>query len=248
MSSTEAFVRLVNLTKRYKHGVVVDAISLDITRGEFMVLLGGSGSGKTTLLRLIAGLEIAEKGQVWIDGDLVADDGNTLVAPHRRKIGFVFQDLALWPHLTIAESIAFVLSASDIPKQTRNDRIREVLQLARIARFGDRYPHQLSGGEQQRAAIARAIAANPRLLLMDEPMSSLDTDLKQELRDELANLQAQLGLTTIYVTHDRTEIVSVAHRVALMRHGKLEAVGRVEPSTQSDPGRLSTKQTSPTHL
>jgi ABC-type Fe3+/spermidine/putrescine transport system ATPase subunit len=242
MSSTEPFVRLVNLTKRYKHGVVVDAVSLDIARGEFMVLLGGSGSGKTTLLRLIAGLEIPEKGQVWIDGELVADDGNTLVASYKRKIGFVFQDLALWPHLTIAESIAFVLNASDIPKQTRKDRILEVLQMARIERFGDRYPHQLSGGEQQRAAIARAIAAEPRLLLMDEPMSSLDTDLKQELRDELANLQSQLGLTTVYVTHDRTEIVSVAHRVASMRHGKLEAVGQVEPSTQSDAARRTTKQ------
>ena len=226
MSSTEPFLRLVNLTKRYEHGAIVNEVSLDIARSEFMVLLGGSGSGKTTLLRLIAGLEIAEKGQVWIDGELVADDGNTLVAPHERKIGFVFQDLALWPHLTIAESIAFVLNASDIPKQTRKDRIREVLQMARIERFADRYPHQLSGGEQQRAAIARAIAAEPRLLLMDEPMSSLDTDLKQELRDELANLQSQLGLTTIYVTHDRTEIVSVAHRVALMRHGKLEELGR----------------------
>jgi ABC-type Fe3+/spermidine/putrescine transport system ATPase subunit len=248
MSSSEPFVRLVNLTKRYQHGVVVDAVSLDITRGEFMVLLGGSGSGKTTLLRLIAGLEIPEKGQVWIDGELVADDGNTLVASYKRKIGFVFQDLALWPHLTLAESIAFVLNASDIPKQTRKDCIREILQVARIERFGDRYPHQLSGGEQQRAAIARAIAAKPRLLLMDEPMSSLDIDLKQELRDELANLQSQLGLTTIYVTHDRAEIVSVAHRVALMRHGKLEAVSRVEPSTQSDAERRSTEHTSPTHL
>jgi ABC-type Fe3+/spermidine/putrescine transport system ATPase subunit len=248
MSSNEPFVRLLNLTKRYKHGVVVDDVSLDITRGEFMVLLGGSGSGKTTLLRLIAGLEIAEKGQVWMDGELVADDGNTLLAPHRRKIGFVFQDLALWPHLTIAQSIAFVLNASDIPKEKCNGRILEVLQLARIERFGDRYPHQLSGGEQQRAAIARAIAANPRLLLMDEPMSSLDSYLKQELRNELANLQTQLGLTTIYVTHDRTEIVSVAHRVALMCHGKLEAVSRVEPSTQSDVGRRSNQQTSPTHL
>jgi ABC-type Fe3+/spermidine/putrescine transport system ATPase subunit len=243
MSSIEPFVRLVKLTKRYRHGVVVDAVSLDIARGEFMVLLGGSGSGKTTLLRLIAGLEIAEKGQVWIDGELVAEDGNTLVAPHRRKIGFVFQDLALWPHLTIAESIAFVLNASDVPKQTRKERIGKVLQMTRIERFAERYPHQLSGGEQQRAAIARAIAAEPRLLLLDEPMSSLDTDLKQELRDELANLQSQLGLTTLYVTHDRTEIVSVAHRVALMRHGKLEAVGQVESSTQSDAARHTTKQT-----
>ncbi len=241
MSSAEPFVRLVNLTKRHKHGAVVDAVSLDIACGEFMVLLGGSGSGKTTLLRLIAGLEVAEEGQVWIEGELVAEDGRTLVAPHKRKVGFVFQDLALWPHLTIAESIAFVLSASGLPKRARIDRIREVLKLARIERFGDRYPHQLSGGEQQRAAIARAIAAEPHLLLLDEPMSSLDTDLKQELRDELANLQNQLGLTTVYVTHDRTEIMSVAHRVALMRHGKLEPL-------ESDPERFSSKHRSPTHL
>jgi ABC-type Fe3+/spermidine/putrescine transport system ATPase subunit len=155
-----------------------------------------------------------------------------LIPPYKRQIGFVFQDLALWPHLTIAESIEFVLRASDFPKQKRKVRIREVLQLARIDRFGDRYPNQLSGGEQQRAAIARAIATEPRLLLLDEPMSNLDTELKQQLREELANLQKELGLTTVYVTHDRTEIMSV-DRVALMRHGRLEAVGGLELITQS---------------
>jgi len=217
----------------------VNGVSLEIACGEFMVLLGGSGSGKTTLLRLIAGLEVPDAGQVWIEDELVAEDGKILVAPHRRKIGFVFQDLALWPHLTLAESIAFVLSASDLPKQRRKDRIHEVLQLVRIERFGDRYPHQLSGGEQQRAAIARAIAAKSRLLLLDEPMSSLDTDLKQQLREELANLQQQLGLTTVYVTHDRAEVMSVAHRFAFMCHGTLHAHDAIE--------RFSPKHTLPTH-
>ena len=227
-TSDEAYVRLVEITKRRRQGVVLDAVSLVIGAGEFIALFGGSGSGKTTCLRIIAGLEAADAGQVWIGDKLVAENGRILVPPHARQIGFVFQDLALWPHLTIIQSLEFVLSAAEVAKQKRRERIREVLALTRIERFAGRHPHQLSGGEQQRAAIARAVAAYPNLLLLDEPMSNLDTDLKQELRGELANLQKQLGLTTIYVTHDRTEIAPVVHRVAIMRHGKLEAIGGAE--------------------
>lgn len=228
MNAAGNFVRLVDVTKRHKHGVVLDAVSLDIWQGEFVALLGGSGSGKTTLLRIIAGLDVPETGQVWIDGQLVTDGLRMVVPPDKRQIGLVFQDLALWPHMTTAKSIEFVLAASGFPKEGRKARIAEVLRLTRIERFADRHPNQLSGGEQQRAAIARAIATQPRLLLLDEPMSSLDADLKLELRAELASLQKELGITAVYVTHDRTEIAPIVDRVAVMRHGKLEAVGGLE--------------------
>lgn len=235
MNAVEHFVRLVDVTKRHKHAVVLDAVSLEICQGEFIALLGGSGSGKTTLLRIIAGLDLPETGQVWIDGQLVTDGSRMVVPPDKRQIGFVFQDLALWPHMSIAKSIEFVLSASGFPKEGRKARIAEVLRLTRIARFADRHPGQLSGGEQQRAAIARAIATQPRLLLLDEPMSSLDADLKAELRAELASLQKELGITALYVTHDSMEIVPIVDRIALMRHGKLEVTGSVDLTRRSGP-------------
>ncbi|MCI0489020.1 MAG: ABC transporter ATP-binding protein [Blastocatellia bacterium] len=208
----EGFLRLAGVTKRYADRTILDRISLDVSQGEIVALLGASGCGKTTLLRLIAGLERLDAGEIWIAGERVAAEGRNLAPPRARGIGFVFQDLALWPHLTVAASLDFVLASGGMPKRERARRIADTLQMVRISRFAQSYPNRLSGGEQQRAALARAIVGHPRLLLLDEPMSSLDADLKVDLLGELAALQAKLDVTTIYVTHDRAEAAALAHK------------------------------------
>lgn len=216
-----AFLQLCKITKRHDDRAILDRVSLDVTAGEIVALLGASGSGKTTTLRLIAGLETPDAGEIWIAGARVASAGRNLVPPSARGIGFVFQDLALWPHLTIASSLDFVLASGRLSKHERAKRINDVLSLVRIEPLAGRYPHQLSGGEQQRAALARALVGEPRLLLLDEPMSSLDDDLKGELLIELASLQRSLGVTTIYVTHSRSEAATLAHRIVFMSNGSV---------------------------
>jgi putative spermidine/putrescine transport system ATP-binding protein len=206
----------------------VSDVSLDVAEGKVMALLGASGSGKTTTLRIIAGLEVPDAGEVWIAGKQVTAGGRNLVPPSGRDIGFVFQDLALWPHMTVSESLHFVLVSAGVPKAERAKRITEVLELVRIGAFADSYPAQLSGGEQQRAALARAIISRPRLLLLDEPMSNLDADLKAGLRDELTALQRLLNITTVYITHDQAEALALAHRIAVMHGGRIEQVCLVE--------------------
>ncbi|MGH9837595.1 MAG: ABC transporter ATP-binding protein [Blastocatellia bacterium] len=218
----EAFLHLVAVTRRFGNRAVVDRASLFVAEGEVMALLGPSGSGKTTLLRLIAGLEAPDAGEISIGGERVAADGRNLTPPHRRGVGFVFQDLALWPHLSVAGNLNFVLSAAGAPKRERADRINETLRLVRMDRFAASYPHQLSGGEQQRVAIARAVVGRPRLLLLDEPMAHLDSELKDELLREFAALQHSLGVTTVYITHDRAEAQAIAHRIATMQSGAIE--------------------------
>jgi ABC-type Fe3+/spermidine/putrescine transport system ATPase subunit len=230
-----AFLQLVEVTKRYDDHAIIDRVSLDVTKREIVALLGASGCGKTTTLRLIAGLETPDEGEIVIGGARVAAAGRNLVPPGARGIGFVFQDLALWPHMTIAESLDFVLASGGVPKRERAKRISDVLGLVRIAPLAGRYPHQLSGGEQQRAALARALVGQPRLLLLDEPMSSLDDDLKAELLIELASLQRSLGVTTIYVTHGRSEAATLAHRIAFMSDGRIvrtSAVGLEDAGEQ----------------
>jgi putative spermidine/putrescine transport system ATP-binding protein len=222
------FLRLAKVSKRYSNRVVVSGVSLDVAEGEVMALLGASGSGKTTTLRIIAGLEVPDAGEVWIAGKQVTAGSRNLVPPSGRDIGFVFQDLALWPHLTVSESLHFVLASKGVPKAERAKRVAEVLDLVRIREFANNYPAQLSGGEQQRAAIARAIISRPRLLLLDEPMSNLDVNLKAELRDELAALQRLLNITTVHITHDQAEAVALSHRIAVMQGGRIEQVGLVE--------------------
>jgi ABC-type Fe3+/spermidine/putrescine transport system ATPase subunit len=212
----DSFIRLVEVTKAFGNRIVVERVSLDVTEGEVLALLGPSGCGKTTLLRLIAGLELPDSGEVWIAGKCVAAGGQNLLPPRARGIGFVFQDLALWPHLTVEGNLDFVLASVRMKRIERQDRIDEVLRLVHALPFAKSYPAQLSGGEQQRAAIARAIVGRPQLLLLDEPMSSLDSDLKAALSHELANLQKALRITTVYVTHNREEAVTLAHRVVSM--------------------------------
>ena len=224
----DSFLRLNEVAKKYGKRAVVDRLSLTLAEGEIVALLGSSGCGKTTTLRLIAGLETPDKGDIWIEGACVASNGRNLTPPNRRGVGFVFQDLALWPHMTVAENLDFVLEATVFRKKERENRIDEVLRMVHLDRFASSFPNQLSGGEQQRVAVARAIVASPRLLLLDEPLSSLDTELKAKLLYELAELQRKLRVTCLYITHDPSEAASFAHRVAVMRGGQIERVIKAE--------------------
>jgi iron(III) transport system ATP-binding protein len=221
-------VDIRNVSKHFATHQALDGASLDAAPGECLVILGPSGCGKTTLLRLIAGLDVPDAGEIWLNGVQVASPGRSLLAPHRRGIGFVFQDLALWPHLTVYRSLQFVLDSQRVPRSEKDSRIRAVLKLLRIDGFTDRYPHELSGGEQQRAALARALVGNPRLLLLDEPLSSLDPDLRSAMRNELARLQRNLAVTTLYVTHDRDDAAVLADRVIEMSAGRITSVNEIK--------------------
>jgi ABC-type Fe3+/spermidine/putrescine transport system ATPase subunit len=223
---TSPFLRLSSVTRRFGSSGGIHAVSLDLHHGECVVLVGPSGCGKTTLLRLIAGLDTPEDGEIWIEQQQVASAGRNRVAPGDRGIGFVFQDLALWPHLTVREQLDFVLHTSGRTKTDRARRIAEVLDLFHVgSSLAGRYPHQLSGGEQQRVALARALVGSPRLLLLDEPFSSLDSDLRVALRSELTTLQRQLHVPTMYVTHDREDAAVLGDRTVFMRSGRIEIIG-----------------------
>ena len=215
-------LRLSGVTRRLGAQGGVQDVSLDVDEGESLVVFGPSGSGKTTLLRLIAGLEVPDRGEVWLDGRQVSSAGHNIVPPHARRIGFVFQDLALWPHLTARQNLEFVVTG---PRRERADRVEEALRLCRVeSALAGRFPHQLSGGEQQRVALARALVSAPRLLLLDEPFSSLDPELRVALRSELQDLQRRLALTTISVSHDADDARVLGRRTVAVRDGRLDTV------------------------
>jgi iron(III) transport system ATP-binding protein len=221
---TASVLRLLGVTKTFGTRTVIQNLSIEVAPGESIALVGPSGCGKTTVLRLIAGLERPDGGEVWLDDRQVAGNGQYLVPAYERRVGLVFQDLALWPHLTVQGNLAFVV-ASTTAKVQRAARINDVLTLCRVdPGLVDRYPHELSGGEQQRVALARALVGSPRVLLLDEPFSSLDSDLREALTEELAGLQRQLQLTTIYVTHDLADATALSSRTIVMRHGRIEAI------------------------
>jgi iron(III) transport system ATP-binding protein len=224
---TATFLTMTDVRKDFGSRQAVDGVSLEVAAGESLIVLGPSGCGKTTLLRLIAGLEIPESGEIWLDGRQVAGPRRSLVPPHQRGIAFVFQDLALWPHLTVRRNLEFVLESVKAPRSERGARIREVLSLMRIESHDARYPHELSGGEQQRVALARALVGRPRVLLLDEPFSSLDPELRASLRCELIFLQRTLAVTTVYVTHDRDDAAALADRIVEMRMGRIVSVNDV---------------------
>jgi ABC-type Fe3+/spermidine/putrescine transport system ATPase subunit len=210
-----------NVIKRLGCHDVLAGVSFDVAAGEAIAVLGPSGSGKTTLLRVIAGLETPDTGEIWLDGVRVAADRRNAVPPHERRIGFVFQDLALWPHMTVQQQLEFVLGSMHVIRRERTQRIADTLTLVRIEHLAGRYPHELSGGEQQRAALARTLVAQPRLMLLDEPLASLDPDLRAHLRNELASMQRSMDLASIYVTHDREEAMALADRILEMRTGHI---------------------------
>lgn len=205
-----------NVSKRYGARVAITSFSLTVEAGERVALWGPSGCGKTTALRLLAGFETPDAGSVLIEGRPVSDNGRILVSPEDRGLGMVFQDLALWPHLTVRGNLAFGLKARHVPAAERERRILEMLEMVRLGREGDVLPDQLSGGQQQRVALARALVLQPRAVLMDEPLSSLDPDLRATLRGEILDLHERLGFTLVLVTHDRDEAAELTSRVIPM--------------------------------
>jgi iron(III) transport system ATP-binding protein len=221
---TGAAITLRHVARRFGSHQALHDVTLDIAARESVVILGPSGCGKTTLLRLIAGLDVPDVGEVWLGNVQTAGPGRSLLPAHRRQIGFVFQDLALWPHLTVAGNLQFVIDALKVPRVERSRRINDALSLVRVGELAARYPHELSGGEQQRVALARALVGSPRLLLLDEPLSSLDAELRAAMRSELARIQRTLAVTTVYVTHDREDAAVLADRVIEMRAGRIVAV------------------------
>ena len=209
-------LELINVSKLFGDVKAVDNVSLRIQHGEFLTLLGPSGSGKTTTLNMIAGFEIPSRGDILLD-----DDDITTVAPNHRGIGMVFQNYALFPHMTVSDNIAFPLKMRKIPGDKIRQSIKEVLELVKLPGFEGRYPHQLSGGQQQRIALARALVFEPKILLMDEPLGALDKKLRDHMRLEIKHLQGSLDITVIYVTHDQEEALTMSDRIAIMNEGKI---------------------------
>lgn len=223
-----AKVTINSLEKRYspKAPAAVPSLDLDIEEGEFLTLLGPSGCGKTTTLRCVAGLERPTGGQVSIGGQVVDDPSRGVhVPPNKRDIGMVFQSYALWPHMTVATNVGYPLRMRKVSVTERAKRVREVLELVGLEEYSSRMATDLSGGQQQRVALARALVANPRLLLFDEPLSNLDARLRQDMRTELREMHRRVGTTSIYVTHDQEEAVSLSSRIVLLNKGEIEQVG-----------------------
>ena len=219
-TQAQADVRLESVRKAYGDVVAVDGIDLDVPQGEFFTMLGPSGSGKTTTLRLIAGFESPDEGRILLKGADVSTQ-----PPYERDVNTVFQDYALFPHMTVGENVAYGLKVKRIKKAERTKRTAEVLELVRLGGLMGRKPSQLSGGQRQRVALARAIVNHPQVLLLDEPLGALDLKLRQEMQIELKRIQQEVGITFIYVTHDQEEALTMSDRLAVFNDGRIEQVG-----------------------
>jgi spermidine/putrescine transport system ATP-binding protein len=218
-----ALLEVRNVSRRFGDFTAVDGVSLAIEAGEFFTLLGPSGCGKTTLLRMIAGFDLPDGGSILLDGNDLADR-----PPEARPVRTVFQSYALFPHMTVAGNVAFPLKMARTPGTQIAGKVAEALEDVRLTGFGQRYPHELSGGQKQRVAIARALITHPTVLLLDEPLAALDAKLREEMQLELINLQKEVGITFVYVTHDQTEALALSHRIAVMNKGRVEQLD--EPS------------------
>lgn len=216
-------VLLTRVVKKFGDFTALKSLDLEVKEGEFLTLLGPSGCGKTTTLRLIAGFLTPTSGTI-----LLGDEDVTRVAPQHREIGMVFQDYALFPHLTIADNIGFGLQERRYPKEKIRQRVDELLDLIQLPEVHDRYPSEVSGGQQQRIAVARAVAYPPRVLLMDEPLGALDLKLREAMQVELRRIQQELGITTVYVTHDQTEAMNMSDTIVVMNLGEIEQMGSAE--------------------
>lgn len=227
-------VALTKLSKTFGETPVVQKVSLTIEKGQWVTLLGPSGCGKTTVLRMVAGLETPSSGVIRM-GETVLSDASTqrFISPHLRGIGMVFQSYALWPHLSVFQNVAFPLQVKRVQESQLRDEVMAALVQVGLQEYSKRYPHELSGGQQQRVALARALVRRPEVLLLDEPLSNLDARLRQEMRQELKSMQRRLGVTTLYVTHDRLEALDLSHQVAVLDHGKLVQFGTPEELTQN---------------
>ncbi len=221
-----AFIEIQNLFKRFKNVVAINHIQLEVEKGEMLTLLGPSGCGKTTTLRCIAGLEKPEEGDIVIDGRPMLSEG--FVQPSKRGIGMVFQNYAVWPHMKVFNNIVYGLRFQRIPRRTIQKRAQEVLGLVGLKGLEERYPAQLSGGQQQRVALARALVRNPKVLLLDEPLSNLDAKLREELRFEIKNLVRRMDITSVYVTHDQAEAMVISDRIAVMDSGNVVQIGSAQ--------------------
>jgi putrescine transport system ATP-binding protein len=218
--SSAPLARLDGVTRAFGATLAVDNVSLDIVEGEFLTLLGASGCGKTTLLRMLAGFERPDKGRAWIEGRDATD-----IPPYRRPVNMMFQSYALFPHMTVADNIAFGLRQEGMTKPARDVRVAEMLDLLHLAGLAERKPHQLSGGQAQRVALARSLAKHPRLLLLDEPLAALDRVMREKTQFELIELQKRVGITFVMVTHDQEEAMTLSSRIAVMNAGRIVQVG-----------------------
>jgi spermidine/putrescine transport system ATP-binding protein len=212
-----ALLEIRNVTRRFGDFTAVDGVSLGIEAGEFFTLLGPSGCGKTTLLRMIAGFDLPDGGSIFLNGEDMARR-----PPEERPVRTVFQSYALFPHMTVEGNVAFPLRMAKTPSRDIGGKVAEALADVRLTGFGKRYPHELSGGQKQRVAIARALVTHPTVLLLDEPLAALDAKLREEMQFELINLQKEVGITFVYVTHDQTEALALSHRIAVMSAGRVE--------------------------
>ncbi|WOD20794.1 ABC transporter ATP-binding protein [Paraburkholderia kirstenboschensis] len=214
------FVQIVDVVKKFGETVAVKQVNLSVKKGELFALLGSSGCGKSTLLRMLAGLETVTSGKILIDGEDLAQ-----LPPYRRPVNMMFQSYALFPHMTVESNVAFGLKQEGVPKAELKDRVQTALELVQMGRFANRKPHQLSGGQQQRVALARSLVKRPKLLLLDEPMSALDKQIRQRTQIELVNILDAVGVTCIMVTHDQEEAMTMAGRLAVMSEGEIVQVG-----------------------
>ena len=222
-------VTLEHVQKKYGENRVVDDFSLKISEGEFVSFLGPSGCGKTTTLRMVAGLEEPTEGRILLGDEPVTDVGKKIfIPPEKRKIGMVFQSYAVWPHMTVFQNISYPLKIQKKKKAELQEGVEKVIKQVHLEGLEKRYPHQLSGGQQQRVALARALVMKPRVLLLDEPLSNLDAKLREEMRVEIKELQRQIKVTVIYVTHDQTEALTMSNRVVVMNQGVIQQAGKPE--------------------